>query len=97
VGVADTGTGIAPEHLGHIFDPFYPTKDVGSGTGLGLSVAHRIVEKRAEAPVIVITAFGTVEQAVELIKAGAFQYLTKPLKMAELLQTVEQALAPLER
>src|SRR5262245_7026581 len=48
--------------------------------------------KRAEAPVIVITAFGTVEQAVEMVKAGAYQYLTKPLKMGELLRTIELAL-----
>jgi two-component system response regulator HydG len=49
-------------------------------------------EKRPEAPVIVITAFGSVEQAVEMVKAGAFQYLTKPFDTAELLQTVEKAL-----
>jgi two-component system, NtrC family, response regulator HydG len=48
--------------------------------------------RRAEVPVIVITAFGSVEQAVELVKAGAFQYLTKPFKTAQLLATVEQAL-----
>ena len=40
---SDTGPGIAPEHLKHIFEPFYTTKDVGSGTGLGLPVARRIV------------------------------------------------------
>jgi DNA-binding NtrC family response regulator len=34
--------------------------------------------RRAETPVIVITAFGSVEQAVEMVKKGAFQYLTKP-------------------
>ncbi|NOT61378.1 MAG: HAMP domain-containing protein [Acidobacteria bacterium] len=43
--ITDTGAGIAEEHLAHIFDPFYTTKEVGSGTGLGLSVAHRIVEE----------------------------------------------------
>ncbi|MBI1763796.1 MAG: sigma-54-dependent Fis family transcriptional regulator [Acidobacteria bacterium] len=48
--------------------------------------------RRAEVPVIVITAFGSVEQAVELVKAGAFQYVTKPFKTAELLSTIEQAL-----
>ena len=49
--------------------------------------------QRAEAPVIVITAFGSVEQAVEMVKAGAFQYLTKPFETDELLRTVEKALA----
>ena len=49
-------------------------------------------KNRAEAPVIVITAFGSVEQAVELVKAGAFQYITKPFKTADLLATIHQAL-----
>ncbi|MCI0389747.1 MAG: sigma-54 dependent transcriptional regulator [Acidobacteria bacterium] len=47
---------------------------------------------RAEAPVIVITAFGSVEQAVEMVKAGAYQYLTKPFEYRELLRLVEEAL-----
>jgi len=42
VSVHDTGIGIKPEHLAHIFRPFYTTK--GHGTGLGLSLARRIVE-----------------------------------------------------
>jgi len=43
--VADTGTGIPAEALEHIFEPFYTTKDVGQGTGLGLSVAYSIVKR----------------------------------------------------
>ncbi|HEY4986549.1 MAG TPA: ATP-binding protein, partial [Bradyrhizobium sp.] len=39
ISVADTGTGIAPEHLAAIFEPFFTTKEVGKGTGLGLSQA----------------------------------------------------------
>jgi DNA-binding NtrC family response regulator len=49
-------------------------------------------EMRVEAPVIVITAFGSVEQAVEMVKAGAYQYLTKPFDNRELLRLVEEAL-----
>ena len=45
IRVQDQGTGISKEHLPHIFDPFYTTKKVGEGTGLGLSVAWGIVSE----------------------------------------------------
>lgn len=41
--IADTGSGIDCGTLPHIFEPFYTTKDVGQGTGLGLAVVHGIV------------------------------------------------------
>ncbi len=43
IEIADTGAGIAPEHLAHVFDPFYTTKPAGSGTGLGLAVCYGII------------------------------------------------------
>jgi two-component system, cell cycle sensor histidine kinase and response regulator CckA len=42
--VEDTGTGIPPEVLAHIWEPFFTTKGVGKGTGLGLSTVRGIVE-----------------------------------------------------
>jgi two-component system, sporulation sensor kinase E len=41
---SDTGTGIAPEHIPRIFEPFFSTKDNGAGTGLGLSISYRIIQ-----------------------------------------------------
>jgi two-component system NtrC family sensor kinase len=43
IAVADTGSGIAPEHLERIFDPFFTTKPVGQGTGLGLAISYGII------------------------------------------------------
>jgi len=43
ISVADNGPGISPEDLPRIFDPFFSTKAVGKGTGLGLFIVHEII------------------------------------------------------
>ena len=45
VRISDTGAGIKKENLGKIFDPFFTTKDVGKGTGLGLNISYKVIEK----------------------------------------------------
>ena len=44
IDITDGGPGIAPDRLEAIFDPFYTTKAPGEGTGLGLSLARKLVE-----------------------------------------------------
>jgi signal transduction histidine kinase len=43
--IKDNGKGMSPEVKEHIFEPFYTTKDVGQGSGLGLSISYGIIEK----------------------------------------------------
>ena len=63
--IADTGPGIAPEHLPHIFNPFYTTKPRGVGTGLGLSISFGIVREHG----------GTLQVVSETGKGAAFEVI----------------------
>lgn len=58
----------------------------------GSALLHEIVHHHPACNIIMMTAFGTVESAVDAMKQGAFDYLTKPIKTDELLVTVEKAL-----
>jgi C4-dicarboxylate-specific signal transduction histidine kinase len=44
VEVADNGPGVAPEIMNRVFEPFFTTRDVGAGMGMGLSICHTIME-----------------------------------------------------
>src|SRR5690349_16179057 len=60
--------------------------------GEGIKVVEHITQKGLDVPVAVITAFGSTENAVAALKAGAFDYLAKPVALEQLRALVKQAL-----
>ena len=60
--------------------------------GEGLEVVRHIAERYAEVPVAVITAHGNMENAIAVLKAGAFDYLSKPVALEQLRALVKAAL-----
>ncbi len=58
----------------------------------GLELIQKVKPAHPDLPMLVMTAFGTVENAVEAMKAGASDYITKPFKNQELVLTVQRAL-----
>lgn len=61
--------------------------------GEGLTVVEEIARRNLDTPVAVITAYGSTENAVHVMKAGAFDYLAKPLALEQLRTLVKSALA----
>ena len=66
----------------------------------GLELCGELTDLRPELPVIVMTAFGTIDKAVEAMKIGAFDYLTKPLELhvvRGLVEDVRESIVEVER
>jgi DNA-binding NtrC family response regulator len=59
----------------------------------GIEVLEHCKSAHAELPVVVITAYGTVEAAVSALKKGAFDFVTKPFDQTELLNVVQKAVS----
>src|SRR5437588_2502355 len=57
----------------------------------GLSLLRKVVARHPDVPVIVVTAHGKIDSAVEAMKAGAFDFVTKPFEHAELKATIAKA------
>jgi two-component system, NtrC family, response regulator AtoC len=57
----------------------------------GMDILHKIKATRSDVPVIIMTAHGTVDSAVEAIKMGAFDYITKPFEHSEIRAVVSKA------
>jgi signal transduction histidine kinase len=79
IEVADNGRGITTDALPRIFDPFYTTKEVGKGTGLGLTIAYKIVSQHG----------GRIDVRSELGKGSTFTVVLPIEPPPELAAAVE--------
>jgi len=65
--------------------------DIRLGGENGLEVLHRLKQIDSKVPVILMTAYGTTQTAIEAMKRGAFDYLLKPFDIQKLKQTIAEA------
>ena len=91
--VVTSGSGEEALEIGkqELFDVIISDMKLGSDLN-GLDVLRAYKSIQPESEVILITAFGSMETAIEAVKAGAFDYLSKPFKIDEVLLHVERAL-----
>lgn len=75
--VEDTGSGIAPEHIESIFNPFFSTKEKDKGTGLGLSMVHGVVHKNG-GHIIINSQPGRFCQFAILLKPVSEKLIEEP-------------------
>jgi len=91
--VVTSGSGEEALEIGkqELFDVIISDMRLGSNlSGLDVLRAYKSIQPESE--VILITAFGSMETAIEAVKAGAFDYLSKPFKIEEVLLQVARAL-----
>jgi two-component system, NtrC family, sensor kinase len=62
--IRDTGSGISPDDLPHVFEPYYTTKDTSQNTGLGLAVAYRIIVDQHHGNISIESKIGTGTQFI---------------------------------
>ena len=67
--------------------------DLNLRGGTGLDVCKELVAREPNLPVIIITAFGSIESAVQAIRLGAYDFITKPFEFDTLALTLERAVA----
>jgi DNA-binding NtrC family response regulator len=65
--------------------------DINMHSMSGVDLCRQIVESREQVPVVVMTAYGTMDTAISAIRAGAYDFVTKPFEMEDIALTIERA------
>ena len=89
VAVAASGEAALEEES--TFSPDFILADVRMGGMSGIELTRALVTRGSEATVIVMSAFGSVDLALEAMKAGAYDYVSKPFKQDEILLALRKA------
>jgi len=82
IEVADSGTGIAPEHLHRVYDPFFTTKPARQGTGLGLAVTYGIIQEHGGSIEVTNRPGGGAQFRIELPLAKSAAASRQPVSAA---------------
>ncbi|MCP4022328.1 MAG: sigma-54-dependent Fis family transcriptional regulator [Desulfobacteraceae bacterium] len=90
--VVTADSGIAGLKLFEKYAPDLVVSDVKLGDMNGLDILENIKKKAPETPVIIITAFGSIEMAVQAMHKGAFNFITKPFDRDTLILSCDKAL-----
>jgi DNA-binding NtrC family response regulator len=77
--------------LARTFEPEVVLTDLNMGRVSGLELCRRFADSWPDVPVIVVTAFGSLDTAVEALRAGAYDFITKPFELQALAMVVERA------
>ena len=73
-------------------DPDVVVTDLKMAGMTGLELCERIATNRADVPILVITAFGSMDTAIAALRAGAFDFITKPLEIEVLTLALHRAI-----
>ena len=94
-GYAPAAVGTAPAALAHLEaeDADVVLTDLNLPQMSGLELCERVVLNRPDIPVVVVTAFGSLETAVGAIRAGAYDFVTKPFELEQLALVLQRALS----
>lgn len=74
------------------YSPDFLVQDICMPGIDGIKILKKVRELRPDMPVVIMTAFGSIDSAVELIKVGAYDYITKPFPKEKLIDVLEKAL-----
>src|SRR5438477_195658 len=88
--VADQGGGIPADELWKICEKFYRRDDGGNREDPGLHLLERMKCVNADAEVVIMTAHGSMETAVHAVHNGAFDYISKPFVVDEMLRILHR-------